>query len=257
MFVIARHRHAVRAALHRRRLLLLPGQGRASTTRATEQPAPSRSTRPGLRSADVAAPTPRRPPAARRWLVVLRRPAVVAGRSCSDRLDAAAGPGHRPWSSSTTATLRRRHARRSPPWSCSSLVRAGCHLGGGGGGPTGQRAAPRRPSAPRWPPHLVAVGPAGLDEERAGEVGRTVGTGVDSLDAYVTAFLPGRGAGRRSCPVLVLVDHRRARPVDHAHPAVHRTDADPAARRHRWPHPGPHPAPVHTSWAGSAPSTST
>lgn len=38
--------------------------------------------------------------------------------------------------------------------------------------------------------HLVAVGPAGLDQERVGEVAATVGTGVDSLDGYLTTFLP-------------------------------------------------------------------
>ena len=52
--------------------------------------------------------------------------------------------------------------------------------------------------------HLVAVGPAGLDQERVGEVAATVGTGVDSLDAYLTAFLPA-AALAVVVPALVFV----------------------------------------------------
>jgi len=38
--------------------------------------------------------------------------------------------------------------------------------------------------------HLIAVGPAGLSAERTAELTSTLGQGVDSLDAYVSRFLP-------------------------------------------------------------------
>lgn len=38
--------------------------------------------------------------------------------------------------------------------------------------------------------HLIAVGPAGLSEERTAELTSTLGQGVDSLDAYLSRFLP-------------------------------------------------------------------
>ncbi|MEI7888355.1 MAG: ABC transporter transmembrane domain-containing protein, partial [Actinomycetes bacterium] len=38
--------------------------------------------------------------------------------------------------------------------------------------------------------HLVAVGPAGLSQERTAEVTSTLGQGVDSLDGYLSRFLP-------------------------------------------------------------------
>lgn len=52
--------------------------------------------------------------------------------------------------------------------------------------------------------HLVAVGPAGLGEERVGEVSATVGAGVDALDRYVSTFLPA-AALSAAVPVVVLV----------------------------------------------------
>ena len=51
--------------------------------------------------------------------------------------------------------------------------------------------------------HLVAVGPTGLEEERAADVGLTAAHGVDSLDAYTTSFLPA-AALAGIVPVLVL-----------------------------------------------------
>jgi thiol reductant ABC exporter CydD subunit len=41
--------------------------------------------------------------------------------------------------------------------------------------------------------HLYAVGPAGLSDERIGEVAVTIGEGVESLDDYVTRFVPAAG----------------------------------------------------------------
>ncbi|CAB4817203.1 unannotated protein [freshwater metagenome] len=38
--------------------------------------------------------------------------------------------------------------------------------------------------------HLIAVGPAGLSAERTAELTSTLGQGVDSLDAYLSRFLP-------------------------------------------------------------------
>lgn len=38
--------------------------------------------------------------------------------------------------------------------------------------------------------HLIAVGPAGLSAERTAELSSTLGQGVDSLDAYLSRFLP-------------------------------------------------------------------
>jgi len=38
--------------------------------------------------------------------------------------------------------------------------------------------------------HVVAVGPAGLGDERDADVGLTLGHGIDSLHAYTTSFLP-------------------------------------------------------------------
>ncbi len=52
--------------------------------------------------------------------------------------------------------------------------------------------------------HLVAVGPAGLDDERTGEVTAALGAGVDSLDGYTTAFLPA-AALSAVVPIGVLV----------------------------------------------------
>ena len=52
--------------------------------------------------------------------------------------------------------------------------------------------------------HLAAVGPVGLDEERVADLGVTVGHGIDSLDAYTTAFLPA-AALAGVVPVVVLV----------------------------------------------------
>jgi thiol reductant ABC exporter CydD subunit len=52
--------------------------------------------------------------------------------------------------------------------------------------------------------HLAAVGPVGLDEERVADVGLTLGHGVDSLDAYTTAFLPS-AALAAIVPVAVLI----------------------------------------------------
>ncbi len=52
--------------------------------------------------------------------------------------------------------------------------------------------------------HLVAVGPAGLDHERAGELSATVGAGVDELHGYVTRFVPAAAMAVVG-PLLVVV----------------------------------------------------
>ena len=181
-------------------------------------------------------------PSARRWVVT-----SSASRCCGRRgpggVDCSCWPGSSTWSSSTAVTLGDVSTGRWLAMVVLLVARAGRALDGRGGGPAGERAppghGPRRPGRATW----SAVGPAGLDEERVGEVAATVGTGVDSLDAYLTAFLPAAALAVRRAGARVR-HHRRARPVDHPHPGVHRTDAGPAARRHRRPHPGPHRAPV-------------
>jgi thiol reductant ABC exporter CydD subunit len=52
--------------------------------------------------------------------------------------------------------------------------------------------------------HVVAVGPAGLEEERVADLGLTLDHGVDSLDAYTTSFLPS-AALAGIVPMVVLV----------------------------------------------------
>lgn len=52
--------------------------------------------------------------------------------------------------------------------------------------------------------HLVSVGPAGLSDERTGEVASTVGAGVESLHDYVTRFVPAATLGVLS-PLVVFV----------------------------------------------------
>jgi thiol reductant ABC exporter CydD subunit len=50
--------------------------------------------------------------------------------------------------------------------------------------------------------HLFAAGPAGLSDERTGEVASTIGAGVESLHAYVTRFVPAAALGVAT-PLLV------------------------------------------------------
>lgn len=51
--------------------------------------------------------------------------------------------------------------------------------------------------------HLVAVGPAGMTDERTGEVASTVGAGVEALHDYVTRFVPAAALGVLA-PVVVF-----------------------------------------------------
>jgi len=52
--------------------------------------------------------------------------------------------------------------------------------------------------------HLLAVGPAGLDGERTGEVAATVGAGVEGLHDYVTRFVPAAALGVVAPAVVFL-----------------------------------------------------
>ncbi|MEI7592962.1 MAG: thiol reductant ABC exporter subunit CydD [Actinomycetes bacterium] len=51
---------------------------------------------------------------------------------------------------------------------------------------------------------LTTVGPAGLTAERTGELSATIGAGIDSLDPYITSFLPALALSA-IVPIAVLV----------------------------------------------------
>ena len=51
--------------------------------------------------------------------------------------------------------------------------------------------------------HLLALGPAWTSRERSGELAGVLGGGIDSLDAYITSYLPARALAV-AVPLLVL-----------------------------------------------------
>ena len=192
-------RHPVRAALHRRRLLLLPGPGRA---RRGELLAPTAGPRPshGYRRRMW----PRRLLAlhrsARLWLYAsialgaVGALAVVAWLLLLARVVDAVFLAGRDLAAEAPALVA---------MGLLLLVRAGSvHAAE----VCAQRASGHLCAEVRHEAvaHLAAVGPAGLDEERVADVGVTVGHGVDALDPYTTAFLPA-AALAGVVPVLVLV----------------------------------------------------
>ena len=155
-------------------------------------------------------------PSARLLAVRLDRPRGARGSLRRGGLAAAAGPGR-----------RRGVPRRARPGAAGADAarHVACSSSSGPARCTAAEVSAQRASGrlcgrgPRTrlvdPPGRRSARPASTDE-RVGEVGVTVGHGVDALDAYTTRPSCPPRRWRASCPLVVLVAIGVLDPLDHA-----------------------------------------
>ncbi len=86
---------------------------------------------------------------------------------------------------------------------------------------------------------LLRLGPTWTSRERSGEISGVLIGGLESIEDYVTQFLPARWLAM-IVPLLVLLMVLRAGPALGPRAAVHGAAAAPAAGGHRRPHAGGH-----------------